>query len=153
PRCKVSLAADSLLIPGMDAREIRCLRRTSDRDAGPATRALRPGQRGTMTIEIRRIARQLSPSLTASAAALFACGALCGWFMYLGRSPIREKYIPGTPAYWQHLLLAALAGVLFGYARWRHRHRFGPRSARLWLLAPPGPAAPPRAARATHRAP
>ena len=105
-----------------------------------------------MTIEIRRIARQLSPSLTASAAALFACGALCGWFMYLGRSPIREKYIPGTPAYWQHLLLAALAGVLFGYARWRHRRRFGPRSARLWLLAPLGTAAARRAARTMHGA-
>jgi hypothetical protein len=70
-----------------------------------------------------------------------------GLFAYLGRSPVRQKSIPGASAWSQHLAVAAVACVLFGYAWWRHQRRFGRRSGRLWLLAPFGKPAARRVAR------
>jgi hypothetical protein len=81
------------------------------------------------------------------AAALFASGMIYGWLMYLDRSPIRERHVPGTPAYWQHLILPALACVVVGYARRVHQRRSGHHGDRPWLLAPLGKAAARRAAR------
>lgn len=49
---------------------------------------------------------------------------------------------------WQQLALALATIVILSVARWRHRPRFGPRSARLWLLAPLGGHAARRVARA-----
>ncbi|MGI8451750.1 MAG: hypothetical protein ACR2MP_32095 [Streptosporangiaceae bacterium] len=72
---------------------------------------------------------------------------ISGWFQYLHRSPILEKQVPGTSAWWQHLAVAVLACVLLGYARWRHLRRSGHGSGRLWLLAPLGKPAARRAAR------
>ena len=100
-----------------------------------------------MTTKIRRIVRQLSLPLTVLAAALFAAGVIYGWLQYLDRSPVLEKHIPGTSAWWQQLAMAVLACAAFGYARWRHLRRFGRDSGRLWLLAPLGKPAARRAAR------
>ena len=55
--------------------------------------------------------------------------------------------MPTHMAWWQELAVAAAAGVLFGYAWWRRQRRPGPRSGRLWLLAPLGKPAARRAAR------
>jgi hypothetical protein len=100
-----------------------------------------------MATKIRRIVRQMSLPLTVLVAALFAAGVISGWFQYLDRSPVLGKHAPGTSAWWQHVAVAVLAGVLFGYARWRHLRRFGRGSGRLWLLAPLGKPAARRAAR------
>jgi len=100
-----------------------------------------------MTTKIRRIVRQLSLPQTVLVAALFAAGATSGWFQYLDRSPVLDKHVPGTSAWGQQVAVAALACVLFGYARWRHLRRFGRGSGRLWLLAPLGKPAARRAAR------
>jgi hypothetical protein len=91
-----------------------------------------------MTTRMCRIPAQLSSSLVVLAAAVFALGVIGGWFLYLARSPVREKFVPGASAWWQHLGVAIVAGVLFAYARWRHRRRFGRDSDRLLLLAPLG---------------
>lgn len=90
---------------------------------------------------------ELSLSLTVLVAALFAAGMISGWFQYLHRSPVLEKHVPGTSAWWQQLAVAVLACVLLGYARWRHLRRSGHGSGRLWLLAPLGKPAARRAAR------
>ncbi len=100
-----------------------------------------------MTTKIRRNIRQLSLPLAVPAVALFASGLASGWFSYLGRSPVRQAYVPGASAWWQQLGVAVLACTLFGYARWRHQRRFGRHSDRLWLLAPLGKSAARRVAR------
>ncbi len=143
----ISLPAESGIILWIDAAESPCQRMTLGRDAGPTTPSGPAGQPGTMTTKIRRITRQLSPPLAVLAAALFASGLASGWFSYLDRSAVRQKYIPGASAWWQHLAVAALACALVGYARWRHQRRFGLHCDRLWLLAPLGKAAARRIAR------
>jgi hypothetical protein len=100
-----------------------------------------------MTTNIRRAVWQLSAPLVVLAAALFAAGVISGLIEYLGRSPVRVRYIPGSSAWWQHVAVAALACLLFGYGRWRHQRRFGRDSGRLWLLAPLGRPAARRVAR------
>ena len=99
------------------------------------------------TTTIRRIVGQLLLPLTVLAAALFAAGVISGWLEYLDRSPAREKYVPGSSAWWPQLAVAAGACAVFGYARWRHQRRFGRGSGRLWLLAPLGKPAARRSAR------
>jgi hypothetical protein len=91
-----------------------------------------------MRIKIRGIVRQLALFPTLLTAALFASGVISGWIMYLHRSPVLQKFVPGASAWPQHIAVAVLAGVIFGYARRRHQRRFGRHSDRLWLLAPLG---------------
>ena len=141
----ISLPERPGIILGDDAAENPCLRTTAGRAAGPTTRTGLTGKPETMKTTIRRMARQLSVPVSVLAAALFASGMISGWFAYLGRSPVRERYVPGSSAWWQELAVAAAAGVLFGYAWWRRRS--GPRSGRLWLLAPLGKPAARRVAR------
>ncbi len=100
-----------------------------------------------MRTKIHRIVRQLSVTLTFLSAACFTVGVISGWFSYLGRSPVRQKYVPGLSAWWQQLAVAVVACVAFGYGRWRHRRKFGRDCDRLWLLAPLGAAAARRVAR------
>lgn len=82
-------------------------------------------------------ARHLSPFLSFSAAGLIGLGILTGLIAYLNRSPAREAHIPGTAAWPQHLILAAIACALYAIARWRRARRPG-RDGRLLLLTPLG---------------
>ena len=88
-----------------------------------------------------QITRQISPCLAASAAVIAAVGIATGFIRYLHRSPIREAHVPGTSAWAQHLIVAAVACALYGVARWRHGRLFGRGSGRLLLLAPLGKSA------------
>jgi hypothetical protein len=97
--------------------------------------------------------RRLSPVLCASAAALAATGIATGLDRYLTRTSISEAHVPGTSAWPQHLVVAAVACALYGIARWRQRRQFGPRSGRLLLLAPFGRAAAARLTATARRAP
>ena len=106
-----------------------------------------------MTHTSRRVLRQMSLPLTALAAAVFAGGVGAGLISYLDRSPVREKFVPGSSAWWQHLGVALVAVGLIALGQWRHRRRFGPRSGRLWLLAPLGKSAARRVARTASGAP
>lgn len=107
----------------------------------------------TMTDTSRRILRQISGPITALTASAFAAGVVAGLISYLNRAPVREKFVPGSSAWWQHLGVAILAGALLALGQWQHRRRFGPRSGRLWLLAPLGKAAARRVARTVPGAP
>ena len=95
----------------------------------------------------RRALRHLSPSLAVLAAAAFAGGAAAGYIAYLHRSPILHKHLPGTAAWPQQLVVAALAGAVFGYAYWRHHRTPGRRGEPAWLLSPIGKPAARRLAR------
>jgi hypothetical protein len=96
--------------------------------------------------EISTTTRQISPLLSASAVGLAAVGIATGLVSYLHRSPVREAHVPGTSAWIQHLILAAVACALYGVARWRHGRRPGRGSGRLLLLAPLGRSAASRLA-------
>lgn len=103
--------------------------------------------------KVHRIAGQVSLPLAALVAASFAAGVLMGWIGYLHRSPALAKHVPGTSAWWQEAVVAAVGCVLFGYARWRHvRSRYGRGSGRLWLFAPLGKPAARRIARTVSEA-
>jgi hypothetical protein len=106
-----------------------------------------------MTDTSRRILRQMSLPLTALGAAAFAAGVVAGLIRYLDRSPVRETFVPGSSAWWQHLGVAVVVIALLAAGQGRHRRRFGPRSGRLWLLAPLGKAAARRVARTVSSAP
>jgi hypothetical protein len=97
---------------------------------------------------ITTTARQLSVPVAALLSAALAAGVAWGWIGYLHRSHARQPFVPGASAWAQQLAAALIACAVFGYARWRHRRRFGPHSGRLWLLAPLGKAAAQRLARA-----
>ena len=134
-----SRPAESRVIPSQTgAAKNTGQRMTPGRDAGPTRPGGPAGQPGTMTIKIRRVARQLSAPLVILAAALFAAGVVSGLFSYLDRSSVRETFVPGSSAWWQQLAVAVVACAAFGYGRWRHQRRFGRHSDRLWLLAPLG---------------
>jgi hypothetical protein len=92
------------------------------------------------------VTRQISPLLSASAAGLVAAGIVTGLISYLYRSPVREAHVPGTSAWLQHLIVAAVACALYGVARWRHGRRAGRGSGPLLLLAPVGRSAASRLA-------
>lgn len=102
------------------------------------------------TTSERRIIRHLSSLLCGAAACLAAAGIAVGFVLYLHRSPIREVHVPGTSAWVQHLIVAAVVCALYGVARWRHDRRFGRGTGRLLLLAPLGRSAAARL-RATMR--
>jgi hypothetical protein len=123
------------------------------RDFRPTRRGGPGGQRGRMNTLPRRIRRQMSVSLTALAASAFAAGVVIGLIEYLDRSPVREKFVPGTSAWWPHLGVAVVACGLLALGQWRHRRRFGRGSGRLWLLAPLGQSAARRVARTCSAAP
>jgi len=95
----------------------------------------------------RRVLRHLSPSLAIIAAAVFAGGVAAGYISYLDRSPVLQKHIPGTAAWPQQLVVAALAAVLLGYAYWRHHRAPGRPGQPPWLLSPLGKPAARRLAR------
>jgi hypothetical protein len=90
--------------------------------------------------------------LSASAAACVAVGVISGLNSYLHRSPVRAAHVAGTSAWTQHLVLAAVAVALYGWALWLHARRPGRGSGRLLLLAPVGRSAAGRLA-ATMRNP
>jgi hypothetical protein len=94
------------------------------------------------------VAHQLSGPLTALVGSAFVSGVVYGLLGYLQRSPIRQERVAGTAAWGQQLVLALAAVVILSVGRWWHRRRFGPRSGRLWLLAPLGRHAARRVARA-----
>jgi hypothetical protein len=94
------------------------------------------------------VASQLSGPLTALVGSAFVSGAVYGWLDFLQRSPIRREYVAGSAAWGQQLALALGTIVILSAAQARHRRRFGPRSGRLWLLAPVGRRAARRIARA-----
>jgi hypothetical protein len=71
-----------------------------------------------------------------------------GLFEFLQRSPIRREHVAGSAAWGQQLALALGTIVILSAAQARRRRRFGPRSGRLWLLAPLGRHAARRVARA-----
>ena len=86
----------------------------------------------------RRALRHLSPSLAVLTAAVFAGGVAAGYIAYLHRSPTLHRHLPGTSAWPQQLVVAALAGAVFGYAYWRHHRTPGRRGEPAWLLSPIG---------------
>jgi len=94
------------------------------------------------------VAYQLSGPLTALVGGAFVSGVTYGLLEFLQRSPIRHEHVAGTAAWGLQLALALATIVILSVARWRHRRRFGPRSGRLWLLAPLGRHAERRVSRA-----
>jgi len=86
----------------------------------------------------RRTLRHLSPSVIVFAAAVFAGGVAAGYVSYLHRSPVLQKHIPGTSAWSQQLVVAALACAVLGYAYWRHHRSPGRPGEPPWLLSPLG---------------
>jgi hypothetical protein len=94
------------------------------------------------------VAYQLSGPLTALAGSAFVSGVVYGLLEFLQRSPIRQEHVAGSAAWGQQLALALGTIVILSVAQARHRRRFGPRSGRLWLLAPLGRHAARRVARA-----
>jgi len=101
---------------------------------------------------ISPVTRQISPLLAVAAAGVTAVGVATGFLRYLDRSPIRESTAPGASAWGQQLAVAAVAGLLYDLARWRHRRRFGRGGGRLLLLAPVGRDAAARLLAAARRA-
>jgi hypothetical protein len=89
----------------------------------------------------------LSPPLVVLAAAAFAGGAAAGYIAYLDRSPVLQKHVPGTAAWPQQLVVAALAGAVLRYAYWRHHRSPGRPGQPPWLLSPLGRPAARRLAR------
>jgi hypothetical protein len=70
-----------------------------------------------------------------------------GLLEFLQRSPIRREHVAGSAAWGQQLVLALGTIVILSAAQARHRRGLGPRSGRLWLLAPLGRHAARRVAR------
>jgi hypothetical protein len=87
---------------------------------------------------ISLITSQISPVLAVTAGSLAVVGVVTGLIQYLQRQPIRDVHVPGTSAWYQQLVVAAVACALYGVARWRHDRRSGRGSRRLLLLAPLG---------------
>jgi len=99
-------------------------------------------------VSFTTVAYQLSGPLTALVGSAFVSGVIYGLLEFLQRSPIRREHVAGSAAWGQQLALALGTIVILSAARARHRRRFGPRSGRLWLLAPLGRHAARRIARA-----
>jgi hypothetical protein len=58
----------------------------------------------------------MSPPLVGLTVAAFAGGVVAGYIAHLQRSPVLHKHLPGTSAWPQQLVVAAIAGAVFGYA-------------------------------------
>jgi len=95
---------------------------------------------------ICQVTHQVSATMCALAASAAVAGIATGLATYLHRSPVTEAHVPGTSAWVQHVIVAAVAGALYGTARWRHNRRFGRGTGRLLLLAPLGRSAASRLA-------
>lgn len=108
--------AESRVILQTGAAKTTGQRMTPGQDAGPARPGGPAGRPGTMTIKIRRVARQLSGPLVILAAALFAAGVISGLFSYLDRSSVRERFIPGSPAWWQQAVYLGRSARCFPVA-------------------------------------
>jgi hypothetical protein len=93
------------------------------------------------------VVSQLSGPLTALVGSAFVSGVSYGFFEFLQRSPVRQQHVAGTAAWGQQLAVALAAIMILIVAQVWHRRRFGPRSGRLWLLAPLGAKAARRVAR------
>jgi hypothetical protein len=106
-----------------------------------------PGH-GKGDVSSTAVAYQLSGPLTALFGSAFVSGVMYGLLEFLQRSPIRQEHVAGSAAWGQQLALALGTIVILSAAQARHRRRFGPRSGRLWLLAPLGRHAARRIARA-----
>lgn len=89
------------------------------------------------TTTIIQIARQLSARLLVCAAGLTAIGIATGLVEYLNRSSIREARVPGTSAWPQHLIVAAVACALYAIVRWRRGRRPAEEGRRVPLLLVP----------------
>ena len=79
--------------------------------------------------------RSLSRRLVVTAGLLFTGGVSIGWLHYLHRSAIPLRHVPGSSAWWQHAVVAAVAVAILGTI-WLAR-----RSGRIRgpvLLAPVG---------------
>lgn len=94
------------------------------------------------------LAFQLSGPLTALVGSAFVSGLTYGLLQFLQRSPTTQQHVAGTAAWGGQLALGLVTTVAGSVAWTRHRRRFGPRSGRLWLLAPLGRQAALRIARA-----
>lgn len=79
----------------------------------------------------------ISPFLSVLAATGFTAGIVTGLVRYLNQSPRPEAHVPGTAAWPQHLILAAVACVLYVAAR-RCRGRRPDGGRDLLLLVPIG---------------
>jgi len=90
---------------------------------------------------------QLSRPLAALVGSAFTSGVIYGLLEFLQRSPVRQGHVAGSAAWGPHLALALGTIVILSAALVPHRRRFGPRSGRLWLLAPLGRHAARRVAR------
>jgi hypothetical protein len=86
----------------------------------------------------RLVLRHLSLPEVVLAAPVFAGGAAAGYISYLDRSPVLHKHISGTAAWPQQLVVAVLAGAVFGFAYWRHHRAPGRPGEPPWLLSPLG---------------
>ncbi len=107
----------------------------------------RPGD-GKGDLGLTNAAYQLSGPLTALVGSAFLSGVWYGLVGFLQRSPVRQVRVAGTAAWGEQLALALVTIVILSIAQARHRRGFGPRSGRLWLLAPFGTHAAQRIGRA-----
>ena len=75
--------------------------------------------------------RPLSRRLAMIAGVLFTGGVSIGWLTYVHRSASALRHVPGTSAWWQHAVVAAVALAIVGVT-WlgQRRGRVGPR---VWL--------------------
>ena len=68
------------------------------------------------------LSRSLSPRLALTAGLLFTGGVSIGWLHYLHRSASPLRHVPGTNAWWQHAVVAAIAAAILGVI-WLGRSR------------------------------
>ncbi|MFF0544782.1 hypothetical protein ACFYTF_18290 [Nocardia thailandica] len=85
-----------------------------------------------MADPVSRPAPRLSRPLVALALVAFCAGVVSGGFVYAGRVPERRPPVPGTAAWWPHLVVLVIVLVV-GFAL---RRRAG--SLRAVVLAPVG---------------
>lgn len=83
------------------------------------------------TAQIPTTNHQLSIPLVVLATGIFLAGVISGGATFLNRSPIRENHVPGTEAWWPHVLLALITVAILIVVE---RRRTVPRS--VLLLAP-----------------
>jgi hypothetical protein len=89
-----------------------------------------------MNTAIHRMTRYLSLPLCTIASAEFVLGMANGLVRYLGRSPVRETFVPGSSAWWQQGVVAALALLAVAVITWRRRRQPAGQRGGPLLLAP-----------------
>ena len=60
------------------------------------------------------LSRSLSRRLVVTSGLLFTGGVSIGWLHYLHRSAIPLRHVPGSNAWWQHAVVAAVAAAFLG---------------------------------------